>query len=114
MTETAKSFLARAQEQLVRVVFRDRELRGKLAGADEFINLHLEDAEELGPKGTRKIAGPVVVRGSQVIAIHATKLGPPVAEPRRETVWSGARSVRGGYLPARRDQEDRRWARRRE
>lgn len=76
------------------------------------INLVLEDAEELGPKGTRRIAGPVVVRGSLVIAIHTMKLGPPVAEPRRETVWSGARADRGGYFPARRDGGDRGWARR--
>lgn len=113
MTETAKSFLARARGQVVRVVFRDRELRGKLAGADEFINLHLEDAEEIGVPTPRKL-GQVVVRGSQVIAIHATKLGPPIAEPRRETVWSGARSDRGGYYPSRRDAGDRGWARGRE
>lgn len=145
MTETAKSFLTRAEGQVVTVqlsdtssaaedgdassretpsplvgshdggsLARDRQLRGKLAGADEFINLVLEDAEELGPKGTRKIAGPVVVRGSQVTAIHATKLGPPVAAPVRETVWSGRGSDRGGYYPSRRDAGDRGWARRRE
>ncbi len=85
------------------VQLRDRQLRGKLAGADEFINLVVEDVEELGERGTRRIAGPVVVRGSQVLAVHVAMLGPPVAEPRRETVWSGSRADRGGYFPSRRD-----------
>ena len=114
MTETANTFLARANGQLILVQLRDRQLRGKLSGADEFINLVLEDAEELGPRGTRKLAGPVVIRGSQVLAVHAAKLGQPVPEPRRETVRSGARSYRGGYFPSGRDAGDRGWARRRE
>lgn len=81
-------------------MFRDRELCGKLAGADEFINLHLEEAEEITSNGTRKL-GQVVVRGSHVIAIHATKLGAPVAEERSERVWSGSSSDRSGYYSSR-------------
>lgn len=94
--ETTRGFLTHAVGQPVLVQLRYRQLRGKLAGADEFINLVLEDMEELGPKGNRKIAGPVVVRGSHVIAIHATKLGPPIAASVREPVWSGRASDRGG------------------
>ncbi len=96
------------------VHLRDRQLRGKLAGADEFINLVLEDVEELGERGTRKLAGPVVVRGSQVLAVHVAMLGPPIAATSRETVWSGSRVDRGGYYPSRRDAGDRGWDRRRE
>ena len=127
MTETAKTFLAagpasaaspprtvlpqarrlpppfgRAQDQEVVVQLGDRTLKGKLAGADEFINLYLEDVEETLNGATRKLPR-AVVRGSQVIAIHATKLGPPIVEPRGETVWSDGRSNRGGYYPSRRD-----------
>ena len=96
------------------VQLRDLQFRGKLAGWDEFVMLVLEDAEGLGPKGTRKIAGPVVIRGSQVLAVHAMKLGPPVPEPRREPVWSGPWADRGGYVSPRRDAGDRGWARRQE
>lgn len=113
MTETASTFLARAQGQTVLVQLRDRALRGKLAGWESFINLQSEKAEEIAPSGTRKL-GQVVIRGSQVTVIHATKLGPPVVEPRRETAWSGTRSDRAGYCPSRRDTGDRGWARRRE
>ncbi len=112
--ETANSILARAEGLMVTVQLRDRQLRGKLAVADDFINLVLDDVEELGPRGTLRVAGPVVVRGSQVAAIHAAKLGPPVAAPRVETVWSGARANRGGYYPLGRDAGDRGWAWRRE
>ena len=145
MTETAHTFLAGADGQVVvvqlsdasgggehassratarpgpsssphdrRSLARDRQLRGKLSGADDFINLVLEDVEEVDPKGTRRISGPVVVRGSQVIAVHAAKLGPPLSEPRHESAWSGPRADRGGYYPPRRDAGDRGWVQRRE
>ena len=132
MTETAKTFLAagpasaaspprtvlpqarrlpppfgRAQDQEVVVQLGDRTLKGKLAGADEFINLYLEDVEETLNGATRKLPR-AVVRGSQVIAIHATKLGPPSGQLGSESVWSGGRADRGGYPSFRRD-GGRRW-----
>lgn len=82
------------------VQLHDRALSGKLEGWDEFIGLVLEEAEEIRGAATRKIRRRVV-RGSQVSAIHATKLGPPVAAPRVETVWSGRGPDRGGYYPSR-------------
>ncbi len=84
------------------VQFRDRQLRGMLAGEDEFINLHLEEAEEITTAGTRKL-GQVVVRGSQVVAIHATKLGPPVTELSAGPYGAGRRDDRSGYNPRRTD-----------
>ena len=82
--ETAKTFLARAQGQEVRVSLRDRVLKGRLEGWDEFINLYLEEAEEMHGGALRRI-GRAVVRGSQVVGVHATKLGPPVAEAPRSS-----------------------------
>ncbi|MDE1819508.1 MAG: RNA-binding protein [Euryarchaeota archaeon] len=74
-----KDFLARSQGQVVVVVLKDsRTLKGKLEGWDEFINLSLEEAEETTESRTRKL-GKVVVRGSQVIAVQAEKLGPAPA-----------------------------------
>ena len=101
MTETAISFLARAEGQVVRVQLRDRALKGVLRGADEFINLYLEEVEEVR-EGKASALPRAVIRGSQVLAIHATKLGPPAAEPHRESVWSGPRADHGGYYPTRR------------
>ncbi|EQD77421.1 snRNP Sm protein [mine drainage metagenome] len=107
MTETARTFLARVEGQVVFVQLRDRQVRGKLTGWDEFINLVLEDDEEVLPTGSRKPGKQVVVRGSQVTAIHATKLGPPIAEAAGQTVWSGSRGDRGGPYQARSPYGDR-------
>ena len=74
--ETAKTFLARCSGQTIVVTLKDsRSLRGRLEGYDEFINLTLEDASEETPQKARKL-GRVIVRGSQVIAVHASKLPP--------------------------------------
>ncbi len=39
MVEGAGGFLSRAEGEAVSVQLRDRKLRGRLAGSDEFINL---------------------------------------------------------------------------
>lgn len=71
--ENPKSFLQRCLGSVVVVTLKDdRRLRGKLSGYDEFINLTLEDAVDPAPPQERKL-GQVVVRGSQVIAIHLPK-----------------------------------------
>ena len=75
--ENAKSFLARCLGQVVVVTLKEsRTLRGKLEGYDEFINLSLEEASEETPSRAKKL-GRVVVRGSQVIAVHAPNKLPP-------------------------------------
>jgi small nuclear ribonucleoprotein len=71
--ENPKNFLARCQGSEVVVTLKDhRVLRGKLEGYDEFINLTLGEAHEETPGKQRRL-GQVVVRGSQVIAVHAQK-----------------------------------------
>lgn len=68
--EHPKDFLARCVGRPVIVSLKDqRAVRGKLSGYDEFINLVLEEATESIPSKDRTL-GRVVVRGSQVIAIH--------------------------------------------
>lgn len=75
--ENAKSFLTRCLGQIVVVTLKDaRTLRGKLEGYDEFINLSLEEASEESPSKNKKL-GKVIVRGSQVIAVHAPNKLPP-------------------------------------
>ncbi len=95
------------------VQLRDRALIGVLRGEDEFINLYLEEVKEVRD-GKALTLPRAVVRGSHVLAVHAAKLGPPVASAPREAVWSGSRADRAGYFPPRRDAGDREWARRRE
>lgn len=71
--EHPKDFLSRAVGRPVVIALKDqRSVRGKLSGYDEFINLVLDDAAEVG-NGKDRAMGRVVVRGSQVIAIHLTR-----------------------------------------
>jgi small nuclear ribonucleoprotein (snRNP)-like protein len=69
-------------ERLVdqRVVLRlkdDREIEGKLLGADDHLNVVLDDATERSADVSRHL-GQVVVRGSNVVALSA----PSGARPR--------------------------------
>lgn len=71
--EHPKDFLFRGVGRTVVLVLKDaRTVRGKLSGYDEFINLVLDDAVEASSPKERHL-GHVVVRGSQVIAIHLPK-----------------------------------------
>ena len=60
-----------------------RELRGKLRGYDQHMNLILEDAEELRPGEEEKLlkVGTIIVRGDNVIIISP----PPTTIPRSES-----------------------------
>lgn len=59
-----------------------RELRGKLRGYDQHMNLILEDAEELRPGEEEQLlkVGTIIVRGDNVIIISP----PPTSIPRSE------------------------------
>ena len=56
-----------------------RELRGKLRGYDQHMNLILEDAEELRPGEEEQLlkVGTIIVRGDNVIIISP----PPTSIP---------------------------------
>jgi small nuclear ribonucleoprotein (snRNP)-like protein len=72
--EHPKDFLFRGVGRPVVVVLKDqRTVRGKLSGYDEFINLVLDEASEEGNPKERAL-GRVVVRGSQVIAVHLPRV----------------------------------------
>lgn len=72
--EHPKDFLAHTVGRSVVVALKDnRAVRGKLSGYDEFINLVLDGASETVDAKDRTL-GRVVVRGSQVIAIHVPRV----------------------------------------
>ncbi len=67
--------LERALQQPVVLLLKDgRTIAGRLLGFDEHMNLALDGAEETAGGTTRRF-GKMVVRGSNVIAIHAPAPG---------------------------------------
>ena len=55
--------------QRVSLLLKDnRELIGKFVGYDDYMNMVLQDAEEIGPETVRKL-GTVVLRGTTVVRI---------------------------------------------
>ncbi|HLN51981.1 MAG: LSM domain-containing protein [Thermoplasmata archaeon] len=63
--------MERVLEQRVTLVLKDgRQLTGRLVGIDEHLNLVLEDANETTAEVTRHL-GKVVLRGSNVVTLHA-------------------------------------------
>lgn len=71
MADAPAKFLERVVQQRVTLALKDgRTMSGRLLGIDEHMNLVLEDADEVGPEMTRHL-GRVVVRGSNVITLHA-------------------------------------------
>ncbi|MGP6220593.1 LSM domain-containing protein [Caldiplasma sukawensis] len=53
----------------VSVLIKDnRVYEGTLAGFDEFMNMVLETAEEMGENSTRKL-GKIILRGSNIVRI---------------------------------------------
>ncbi len=75
MTEGPPHLLDRLVQQRVSLTLKDaRILTGKLVGADEHMNLVLEDAEETTAEVKRHL-GRVVLRGSNVVSVNAPKGG---------------------------------------
>ena len=71
MTDAPAHVVERLLQQRVTLELKDsRVLMGKLVGADEHMNLVLEDAEERTSEVTRHL-GRVVLRGSNVVALNA-------------------------------------------
>ncbi|MEM0129254.1 MAG: LSM domain-containing protein [Thermoplasmata archaeon] len=72
MSGSLVSAWARASGQRVTVRLKDgRTIVGRLAGADEYLNLVLEGSEVLGPGETSRRFGRLVVRGSAITSAHA-------------------------------------------
>lgn len=71
MPEAPTHLLERVLQQRVTLLLKDsRELRGRLLGVDEHMNLVLDDAEESTSEVTRHL-GRVVLRGSNVVSLNA-------------------------------------------
>ncbi|MCI4340683.1 MAG: LSM domain-containing protein, partial [Thermoplasmata archaeon] len=52
-----------------------RALSGRLVGADEHLNLVLDDAQETTENATRRL-GRIVLRGSSVVTLNAAAPAP--------------------------------------
>ena len=71
MSDAAAHVVERLLQQRVTLELKDsRVLMGKLIGADEHMNLVLEEAEERTSEVTRHL-GRVVLRGSNVVTLNA-------------------------------------------
>jgi small nuclear ribonucleoprotein (snRNP)-like protein len=73
MVDAPPHLLERVMQQRVTLVLKDaRELTGRLLAADEHMNLVLDDAEERTSEVTRHL-GRVLLRGSNVVTLHAAQ-----------------------------------------
>jgi small nuclear ribonucleoprotein (snRNP)-like protein len=71
VSEAPTHLLERVLQQRVTLTLKDsRTLSGKLLGIDEHMNLVLDDADETTAEVSRHL-GRVVLRGSNVVALHA-------------------------------------------
>ncbi len=76
MVEGPLAFVERLVEQRVTLRLKDgREIEGRLLGLDEHLNLVLDDGNETTADVSRHL-GRLVVRGSNVVSLHAP-LGAP-------------------------------------
>jgi small nuclear ribonucleoprotein (snRNP)-like protein len=76
MVDAPTHLIERVLQQRVTLVLKDsRQLTGKLLGLDEHMNLVLDDADESTAEITRHL-GRVVVRGSNVVTLHAPQGAP--------------------------------------
>jgi len=63
--------LDRMLQQRVSILLKDGiEITGRLVGADEHLNLVLDEAQATHPEGARRL-GRIVLRGSNVVRLHA-------------------------------------------
>jgi small nuclear ribonucleoprotein len=68
--------LERMLQQRVSILLKDsQEISGRLIGADEHLNLVLDDAQVTTPEGTRRL-GRIVLRGSSVVSLNAPSPAP--------------------------------------
>ena len=80
MSASPTQWLDRLGPQSVTLHLKDgRRLAGRLAGADEHLNVVLDDAKEMTDDLTRRL-GRIVVRGSNVLTLTAA--GEPAAAAR--------------------------------
>jgi small nuclear ribonucleoprotein (snRNP)-like protein len=71
--------LERMLQQRVQIVLKDGlEIAGRLVGADEHLNLVVDDAQATHPEGARRL-GRIVLRGSSVISLNAPSPAPAKA-----------------------------------
>jgi small nuclear ribonucleoprotein len=71
MVDTPASLVERLVGQRVTLTLKDaRLMRGTLLGADEHLNLVLDNADETTAEVSRHL-GRVVLRGSNVVTLHA-------------------------------------------
>lgn len=71
MAANLATLLGRFTGQRVELLLKDgRTVRGRLSGSDEHMNVVLEEAEEQGPDMVRRL-GTLIVRGSNISAVHA-------------------------------------------
>ncbi len=79
MVESPLAVIERLADQRVTLLLKDgRELEGQLRGADDHMNLVLEDGSERSAEVTRHL-GRLVVRGSNVVAVYAAGAPRPKA-----------------------------------
>ena len=77
MVDAPTHLLERVVQQRVTLVLKDaRQLSGRLIALDEHLNLVLDDTEEATAEQTRHL-GRVVLRGSNVVTLHAPQGTPP-------------------------------------
>lgn len=71
MPDSPLAWLDKLVDQRVSLRLKDgHEVEGRLLGADDHLNVVLDDANESGPDASRHL-GRLVVRGSNVVALFA-------------------------------------------
>lgn len=61
--------LEKSLNKKISLLLKDnRILEGKLIGFDDYMNMVLEDTEEMGPENKRRL-GLVILRGNNVVSI---------------------------------------------
>ena len=79
MVDAPIPLLERLMDARVTLLLKDsRQLTGRLVGIDEHLNLVLDDASETTPEVSRRL-GRVVLRGSNVVTLHAPEATTPKA-----------------------------------
>lgn len=75
MAETAHKILSDAIGQIVLVRLRgDRDVRGRLRSFDVYLNIVLDNAEEIRSDGTTRKLGTIVIRGENVVLISPAEV----------------------------------------